>query len=72
MLDMVLLPKLLGMSIIIDYVINKVANSYIEVKKQLEASASKNKMAVNKYTKFKVFNEGDLVMGSFVQGTILD
>ena len=61
-LDLVPLPKLLGMSIIVDHLINKMIDVYEEVKKKLEESTAKYKAIADKHKRLKSYKVGDYVM----------
>lgn len=61
-LDLVPLPKLLGISIIVDHMVDKFVNIYVDVKERLTESAAQYKAAVDKHRRAKSFNGGNMVM----------
>ena len=61
-LVLVHLPKLPGMSIIADHMVNKVINVHEEIKKKLEEFATKYKANVDKHRRFKTFAVENQVM----------
>lgn len=61
-LDLVPLPKLPGINIITDHIVDKGINVHEEVKKKLEESTTKYKADIDKHRHFKSFVVGDQVM----------
>ncbi|XP_028115004.1 uncharacterized protein LOC114312906 [Camellia sinensis] len=55
-------PKLPGMSIIADHMVEKVANIHADVRKKLEESAAKYKVATDVHRRVKTFEVGDMIM----------
>ena len=61
-LDWVPLPKLPGMSVIANHLIDKVIDVHGEVKNKLEESTAKYKAIADKHRRFKSYKVGDYVM----------
>ena len=61
-LDFVPLPKLPGISIIANHMVDKVINVHEEVKNKLEESTTKYKVDADKHRRFKSFVVVDQVM----------
>lgn len=61
-LDLVLLPKLLGLSNAIENMVKRIKQVHSDVRLNLEKANSKYMQAANKHMCAKIFQEGDLVM----------
>ena len=61
-LDLVPLLKLLGMSQVVENMINRIQPMQEEVRQKLEATNAKYKEVANKKRREKIFNVGDLVL----------